>query len=132
MVSERTLDALREMSARGGTAEERARARHPGMAVMPMPSVYELTRLQGVVRESLGSIRAPLLVVYGALDRTANPADHDVIAASVASDRVERLALERSAHIVPVDFDGPELCEAVADFFALGAEPRPRVGPVFD
>jgi len=115
-----------------GIAEERARARHPGMAVMPMASVHQLTRLQRVVRASLGSIRAPLFVAHGALDQTANPADLATIAASVSSDRVERLQLERSAHIVPVDFDGPELCEAVADFFAVGADPRRPAGPVFD
>jgi len=105
-----------------GIAEEAARARHPGMPVMPLPSVYQLIQLQRVVQASLGSIRMPLLVMHGALDQTANPGDLEAIAAGVASERVETLVLERSAHVVPVDFDGPQLCEAVATFFC-GPEP---------
>jgi len=36
--------------------------------------------------------------------------------ASVSSSSSELLLLQNSAHVVPVDFDGPRLSEAVADF----------------
>ena len=87
------------------------------MSVMPLQSVHELIRLQRVVRASLEAISMPLLVAHGALDQTANPADLAAIASAVSSDRIETLRFARSAHVVPVDFDGPELCEAVASFF---------------
>ena len=78
----------------------------------------QLIRLQRVVRRSLRDVRVPLLVAHGALDSTANPANLEAIASGVGSARVERLVLERSGHVVPVDFDGPRLSAAVAEFFA--------------
>ena len=69
----------------------------------------------------LGSVyrrTGKLLLAHGALDRTANPKDLHAIADAVASPTVERLELESSGHIVPVDFDGPQLCRRIADFFA--------------
>jgi carboxylesterase len=85
---------------------------------MPTASVHQLVRLQRVVRRALRDVHAPLLLAHGALDRTANPKNLEAIAAAVSSERVDRLELEASAHVVPVDVDGPQLCAAVADFFA--------------
>lgn len=113
----RFIVPMRPKQGGAGIADDAARARHPGMSVMPLQSVHELIRLQRVVRASLEAIRMPLLVAHGALDQTANPADLAAIASAVSSDRIETLRFDRSAHVVPVDFDGPELCEAVASFF---------------
>jgi carboxylesterase len=95
-----------------------ARARHPSYPVMPLSSVHELMRLQRQVRRSLGAVRAPILVAHGAHDRTAHPDDARAIVAGVGSREKELLFLERSGHVVPVDFDGPQLAEAVAGFLA--------------
>ena len=94
-----------------------ARARHPGYSKMPLASVHELMRLQRVVRPRLGRITAPILVAHGAYDRTARPSDAHWIAGEVSSDLRRLLFLERSGHVVPVDFDGPRLARAIADFF---------------
>jgi carboxylesterase len=93
-----------------------ARARHPGYPVMPLHSVHELMRLQSRVVAELSHIEVPILIAHGALDGTAHPSDADWIAAEVRSSRCERLVLERSAHVVPVDYDGARLAEAVAEF----------------
>jgi carboxylesterase len=95
-----------------------ARARHPSYDVMPVHAVYQLTRLQRHVRDALPSIDAPILVAHGAHDATANPADARLIEAGVSSETRELLLLENSAHIVPVDHDGPALAEAVSAFFS--------------
>ena len=104
-------------------ADEAARERHPSTPVMPAASVQQLIRLQRVVRRSLRNVRAPLLIAHGALDRTAKLANLDAIASAVSSTRIERLELEASAHVVPVDRDGPQLCAAVADFFTSAHAP---------
>lgn len=104
-------------------ADEAARERHPSMRVMPTASVHQLIRLQRVVRRSLRDVRAPLLIAHGALDRTAKPANLEAIASAVSSTCIERLELEASAHVVPVDRDGPRLCAAVADFFTSAHAP---------
>jgi len=104
-------------------ADDAARERHPSMPVMPTESVHQLIRLQRVVRRCLPDIRVPLLVAHGALDRTAMPSNLEAIASAVSSRRIERIELEASAHVVPVDRDGPRLCAAVADFFAKANQP---------
>ncbi len=83
---------------------------------MPMNSVHELQRLQRRVRPRLAKITAPILVAHGAHDRTANPADAATIRDAVSSEVREYILLASSAHVVPVDVDGPDLARAVAEF----------------
>ena len=99
-------------------SDPEARARHPGYPVMPLASVHELIRLQARVTADLSRIEVPILVAHGALDSTAHPSDAERIASSVSSRHCERLVLERSAHVVFVDYDGARLAEAVADFLS--------------
>ena len=96
--------------------DEAARARHPGYRQMPLASVHELLRLQRRVRSGLARVTAPILVAHGALDRTANPDDARAIVDAVSSVQRELLILEMSGHVCPVDFDGPALAGATAEF----------------
>lgn len=93
-----------------------ARARHPGYREMPLRSVHELLRLQSHVRGWLPDISAPALIAHGAHDRTADPADAERICSAIGSTDREVLVLERSGHVVPVDYDGEVLSQRVADF----------------
>jgi carboxylesterase len=93
-----------------------ARARHAGYRSMPLNSVHELQRLQRRVRPQLARITAPILVAHGVHDRTASPRDAIEIRDSVSSEVREYLLLAASGHIVPVDFDGPALAQAIAEF----------------
>jgi carboxylesterase len=98
--------------------DEAARLRHPSYPLMPLASVHELIRLQRLVRAALPRVRVPLLVAHGALDRTADPADaREILGAVTSEDRALELYAS-SAHIVPVDRDGPALAESVAAFLA--------------
>jgi carboxylesterase len=91
-----------------------ARARHPSYDRMPLASVEQLRALQAAVRRRLSRVRAPILVAHGLLDATAHPDDASAIAAGVGSEEREILWLESSAHVVPVDRDGPRLAAAIA------------------
>jgi carboxylesterase len=95
-----------------------ARERHPSYAVMPLRAVHELVRLQRRVRASLHRVTAPIYIAHGAHDRTANPDDARAIYAGVGSEVRELVIFESSGHVVPVDFDGPTLARAAADFLA--------------
>lgn len=101
--------------------DPQARARHPSLPVVPLASVHELMRLQRRVAAELPRVTAPILVAHGRHDRTAAPADAQAIAARVSSGERELLWLDRSGHVVPVDYDGARLAEAAADFLT-----RPR------
>jgi carboxylesterase len=93
-----------------------ARARHPGLRAMPLAAVNELVRLQAEVVAGLDRIRAPILVAHGRRDQTALPRDAARIHAAVASEERELFYLERSGHVATVDYDGPALARATADF----------------
>lgn len=93
-----------------------ARSGHPGLAAMPLAAVVELMRLQSVVATELARVRAPILVAHGRLDRTAAPRDAARIHAGVGSADKALLYLERSGHVATVDYDGPVLARAAADF----------------
>jgi carboxylesterase len=96
--------------------EPAARARHPSLSVMPYSAVAELIALQSQVIPDLGSIRAPILVAHGRLDKTARPRDAERILEAVGSSDKELFYLERSGHVATVDYDGPALARAAADF----------------
>ena len=97
--------------------EPGARPRQPGYKKMPLRSVHELIKMQRWVRGRLARISVPIFVGHGALDRTVASRDAHEIVGSVSSDDRRLLMLERSGHVVPVDYDGPQLCRAIADFF---------------
>jgi len=103
---------------RGGSdiCDPAARSRHPSYEVMPLAAVRQLQHLQRLVRGALGRVTAPLLVAHGAHDSTADPADSKEILDRVGSRESEHLILEDSAHVVPVDRDGPRLAAASVDF----------------
>jgi carboxylesterase len=96
--------------------EPAARARHPSLSVMPFSAVAELIALQSEVIPDLAEIHAPILVAHGRLDRTARPRDAGRILESVGSREKELFYLERSGHVATVDYDGPALARAAADF----------------
>jgi carboxylesterase len=103
---------------RGGSdiCDPVARASHPGMSVMPLAGVAELQRLQGAVRARLAEVRVPLLAAHGAQDGTAFPGDAQTLLRSVSCAEKEHLVLQRSGHVVPVDYDAPALAAAVTRF----------------
>jgi carboxylesterase len=105
-------------SKKGGSdiREPAARARHPSLSVMPYSAVAELIALQSQVVPDLGRIRAPILVAHGRLDKTARPRDAQRILEAVGSSDKELFYLERSGHVATVDYDGPALARAAADF----------------
>jgi carboxylesterase len=96
--------------------EPEARRRHPGYPIMPLAAVHQLLGLQRHVRADLARVKAPLMVAHGALDTTAHPSNAREILSGVASRDRHHLLLERSAHVVPVDYDGPQLAAAVVEF----------------
>lgn len=116
----RALRRLIPFQAKRGSdiLEPLARARHPGLGAFPLASVTELVQLQGEVLAGLARIEAPILVAHGRHDRTAPPKDAVRIHATVASREKELFYLERSGHVATVDYDGPALALAAADFIA--------------
>ena len=81
-------------------------------------AINELRDLLRQVRGELAQVRAPVLVMHGRRDRTADPACAAEIAARlVCSCAVELVYLPRSGHAVSVDIDRNLVNERVASWF---------------
>ena len=117
--------SLATLRKRGGSdvSDDRVRAENPALTEMPLAGIVELIELAEVVRRDLTFIRPPALVVHGERDRTVRQHASFELAGSIASDVVERLWLPRSGHLVAVDVEHVQLCEAVVRFLTLHAKP---------
>jgi carboxylesterase len=88
----------------------------PSLGGFPYPTLAELVALQEDVEDLLPHVRVPLLLIHGALDHTASPADSERVAQLVASERVERVVLPRSFHVIGLDLDRDHACTEIVGF----------------
>jgi carboxylesterase len=117
---------LATRSKRGGSdvTDDAVRAENPSLMEMPLAGIVEVIELAEVVRRDLTFIHRPTLVVHGERDHTVPLQTSFELAGSIASDVVERLWLPRSGHLVAVDVERAQLCEAVVRFLTLHAKAR--------
>ena len=116
---------------RGGSdvTDDKVRAENPSLTEMPLAGIVELIELANVVRRDLTFIHMPTLVAHGERDQTIALQASFELAGSIASDVVERLWLPRSGHLVAVDVERAQLCEAVVRFLNLHAKVRVGASP---
>ena len=116
---------LATLRKRGGSdvTDDSVRAENPALTEMPLAGIVELIELAEVVRRDLTFIHPPALVVHGERDRTVPQQASFELAGSIASDLVERLWLPRSGHLVAVDVDRAQLCQAVVRFLTRHGKP---------
>jgi carboxylesterase len=81
----------------------------------PLRPLLSLIEAGHAVRERLGEVDCPVLVITSRQDHVVNPADSDLIAAAV-SGPVERLWLEKSYHVATLDYDRAEVQAATVAF----------------
>jgi carboxylesterase len=119
---------LATLRKRGGSdvTDEHVRAENPSLTELPLAGIVELIELAEVVRRDLTFIHTPALVAHGERDHTIALQASFELAGSIASDVVERLWLPRSGHLVAVDVERVQLCEAVVRF--LNSHARVREG----
>ncbi|MFP5256458.1 MAG: alpha/beta hydrolase [Acidimicrobiia bacterium] len=81
----------------------------------PLRPLLSLVEAGPRLREGLGGITCPALVVTSRQDHVVNPADSDVLAAELGGP-VERLWLEKSYHVATLDYDRDLVCDSVVAF----------------
>lgn len=104
---------------RGGgpdIADPVARAASTSYRAMPLSGILELLALQQVVRGELDSVRQPALLLHGRGDHSAPVAGLVRLRQALASRTVEAHVLERSWHVVTLDYDRDEVARLAADF----------------
>ncbi|WCO66394.1 alpha/beta fold hydrolase [Iamia majanohamensis] len=103
-----TMDGIGSDIAKEGVAE----SAYPETPLRPLLTLFDAAaELEG----RLGRISCPVLVVNSPQDHVVDPANSDVLAASVAGP-VERVTAPDSFHVVTLDHDGPAVVAAIVDF----------------
>jgi carboxylesterase len=81
----------------------------------PLRPLLTMIESGAVLKERLGEIRCPTLLITSRQDHVVTPTDSDVIAAAVGGP-VERLWLEKSFHVATLDYDRAEVESASVAF----------------
>jgi carboxylesterase len=97
-------------------ADPIARAASTSYRAMPLPGVLELLELQRVVRGELDRVRQPTLLLHGRHDHNAPVTSMVRLRQKLGSRTVEAHVLERSWHVVTLDYDRDEVARLTADF----------------
>ena len=86
-----------------------------GKAGMPLPALHSLVEFGHYLRDKLGDVRAPALVMHARQDHTVPFACQAYIARALGSREVTELVLERSFHVITLDLEREQVENAVAD-----------------
>jgi carboxylesterase len=97
-------------------ADPAARAASRSYRTMPLGGILELLSLQGVVRAELERVRQPALLLHGRGDHSVPVACVVRLRQRLGSRCVEAHVLERSWHVVTLDYDREEVARLAADF----------------
>jgi len=97
-------------------ADPVVRAASRSYDAMPLTALLELLRLQTVVRAELRRVTQPALLLHGRHDHSVPVASLDLLRRSLGSRTVETHVLERSWHVVTLDYDRDEVARLAAEF----------------
>lgn len=81
----------------------------------PLRALRSLLSAETEIRPRLPEIRTPMLIVTSRQDHVVPPSNSDILAEAV-SGPVERLWLENSYHVAPIDLDRQLVADTVVDF----------------
>jgi carboxylesterase len=104
--------------------DPRARAQVPTLHMYPLQALLTLAELMTAAAADLEHLQTPVLLVHGRHDRTVPRAAVDEIAARLGPSVCERICLERSGHLVALDYDQAALADAVLAFLSSKARAR--------
>ncbi|MDQ3879258.1 MAG: alpha/beta fold hydrolase [Actinomycetota bacterium] len=76
---------------------------------LPTGAAYYMLRFLKAARLGLPAVRCPVLVMHGRQDHTVHPANAELIYASVGSEDKELVWLDRSYHVITLDYDRDEV-----------------------
>lgn len=84
---------------------------------MPIRSIWELVRLQKVVRSELASIRPPALIIHSPHDITAPYENMAYLKKNLGSSLIRTVTLEKSNHVLTMDYERNHVAAEVVKFF---------------
>jgi carboxylesterase len=100
---------------------EEKRALHFTYDRFPVSGVLLLHDLMREAHKALPSVKAPLLALHGALDRTAPPFSARRIVARAGSEVKLHVEMAGSRHVLTMDVESEAVCARVVEFFSTHA-----------
>jgi carboxylesterase len=97
-------------------------AREKAYDATPLRPLLSLAAAAAELRDELGKVACPVLILTSPQDHVVNPADSDLLAAAV-SGPVERVTLERSYHVATLDYDKDLIAERAVSFARRVTQP---------
>lgn len=95
--------------------------REVAYARLPTNAAYHMLKIVKRARRSLPRVDVPILVMHGRNDHTVHPRNADIIYNSVASEDKELVYLERSYHVITMDYDRDEVFRRTHEFIKARA-----------
>lgn len=97
--------------------EPAGRAAFKSYVKMPIAAIMEIVRLQHELAPRLAQITTPTLILHARHDTTAPYENMEIIRKALVSAPVETVTLERSDHVLTMDYEKKEVAERVVKFF---------------
>ncbi|HWE31813.1 MAG TPA: alpha/beta fold hydrolase [Polyangia bacterium] len=86
-------------------------------AGMPLPALASLVELGAHLRDKLGDVKTPTLLIHSERDHTVPYACMDAIAHRLGTAEYRKLTLHESYHVITLDLERDKVFAAVADWF---------------
>ncbi|MCA1839603.1 MAG: alpha/beta hydrolase [Actinomycetota bacterium] len=83
---------------------------------LPTGATYYMLKFLKSARVGLPAVRCPILVMHGRQDHTVHPSNAQVIVDSVGSQDKELVWLERSYHVITLDYERDEVYRRTYEF----------------
>jgi len=85
---------------------------------IPIPSVWELQKLQRDILKRLGELRVPSLLIHSKLDKVAPPFNVGLFCKKAINITPKVLWLHRSEHVILLDHERDIVVQEIANFFS--------------
>jgi carboxylesterase len=112
---------------KGGSdiADPEARSTQVAYTADPVHAAIDLERSGRRMRERLGQVRCPTLIIHGALDRVCPVANAWRVASLLGTKDVRVVILPRSQHIITRDVERADVARELSTFYARIAAQTP-------
>ncbi len=97
-----------------------------GYDLSSVHGIAEMNKLARNVRAGLPQLSAPLLAVSSRCDPLVDPRSLNIITDGAASAVKRELLCEKSGHMLPLDVDFPQLCDALYNHISMSDEPAKK------
>lgn len=87
-----------------------------GYPRLPLKAAYSFTKLWAVVKEDIGSVHTPVLLIHSAEDHVVEPSNSAWLLANLTGSDVTEVVLENSFHVATLDNDAELIFEKSAEF----------------